>query len=548
MSATPQVSKPDWTAYSAAVRAIPFGKSLLTEWDTITAAGTDRAGVRWLCQNDRYYLLVKVLRRLDVWHPWVYARCREVENAPDGYVDIWAREHYKSTIITFAGCIQDIVIDPELCTGIFSHTKPIAKGFLSQIQRELEGNETLIAAFPDVFYANPSKESPSWSLDNGLIVKRQGNPKEATLEAHGLVDGQPTSKHFGKLLYDDVVTRESVNTPEQIAKTTEAWELSDNLGTAGGRKQIVGTRYHYADTYAEIIKRGAAKARIYPATHDGTMDGTPVLFTQSEWNRRVRDQGEATVACQLLANPLAGHQRMFNVNDLQTYEVRPLTLMAYLLIDPARSVKKESANTAMVVLGIDHAGNKYLLDGIDHKVDLMDRWRWMRDLWWAWKSAPGIQGLHVGYERYGAIADLDYFKERMKIEKDPNTGRHLSFDITELEWPRDGQRSKEDRVQRLVPDIRGHRFYLPYPTDEERLTKLQRNMMGQGYDYRVARPILRLDENGNKYDLTERFRMQVSFFPFGGLVDVIDAVSRIYDMEPIAPEYVDQQSLEPEYV
>lgn len=232
---------------------------------------------------------------------------------------------------------------------------------------------------------------------------------------------------------------------------------------------------------------------------------------------------------------------MFNVQDLQTYEVRPLTLMAYLLIDPARSVKKESANTAMVVLGIDHAGNKYLLDGIDHKVDLMDRWKWMRDLWFNWKQAPGIVGIHVGYERFGAIADLDYFKERMKIEG-------CNFDITELEWPRDGERSKQDRVQRLVPDIKGHRFYLPYATDENRLTKLQRNMMGQGYDYRLARPILRLDENGNKYDLTERFRMQVSFFPFGGLVDVIDAVSRIYDIEPVPPEYVDQQSLEPEFV
>jgi hypothetical protein len=525
---------------SSFVQSLPFNE-LLSFWDEGDQKGTDKDSIRQLCLVDRYYLLIKLLKRYDCWHPWIYARCREVEKAPDGYVDIWAREHYKSTIITFGGCIQDILIDPELCTGLFSHTKPIAKGFLAQIQRELESNENLKSVFPDILWQNPAKQSPSWSLDGGLIVRRKGNPKESTIEAHGLVDGQPTSKHFGKLLYDDVVTRESVNTPEQIAKTTEAWELSDNLGTAGGRKQIVGTRYHYADTYAEIIKRGAAKARIYPATHDGTMDGHPVLFTDAEWARRVRDQGEATVACQLLANPLAGHQRMFNVNDLQTYEVRPLTLMGYLLIDPARSVKKESANTAMVVIGIDHAGNKYLLDGIDHKVDLMDRWRWMRDLWGNWRQAPGIVGLHVGYERYGAIADLDYFKERMKIE-------NCNFDIAELEWPRDGERSKNDRVQRLVPDIRGHRFYLPYPTDHDRLTKIQRNMMGQGYDYRLARPILRLDENGHKYDLTERLRSQVSFFPFGGLVDVIDAVSRIYDMTPIAPEYVDQQSLEPEFV
>lgn len=538
---------PHLHALSDFVQSLPFNE-LLSFWDDGDQKGTDKAAIRQLCLVDRYYLLIKLLKRYDAWHPWIYDRCREVERASDGYCDIWAREHYKSTIITFAGMIQEVLRDPEVSIGLFSHTKPIAKGFLAQIQRELEANENLKLVFPDILWKNPAKESPSWSLDGGLIVRRRSNPKEATIEAHGLVDGQPTSKHFSLLVYDDVVTRESVNTPEQIAKTTEAWELSDNLGTAGGRKWIIGTRYHYADTYAEIIKRGAAKPRIYPATHDGTMDGRPVLFTQSEWDRRVRDQGEATVACQLLANPLAGHQRMFNVSDLQTYEVRPLTLMAYLLVDPARSVKKESANTAMVVLGIDHAGNKYLLDGIDHKVDLMDRWRWMRDLWWAWRAAPGIVGLHVGYERYGAIADLDYFKERMKIEKDPLTQRHLTFDITELEWPRDGNRSKEDRVQRLVPDIRGHRFYLPYPTDEKRLTKLQRNMMGQGYDYRLARPILRLDENGNKYDLTERFRMQVSFFPFGGLVDVIDAVSRIYDMEPIVPEYIDQQSLEPEHV
>ena len=271
------------------------------------------------------------------------------------------------------------------------------------------------------------------------------------------------------------------------------------------------------------------------------MGGRPVLFTQAEWERRIRDQGEATVACQLLANPLAGHQRMFDVNDLQTYEVRPLTLMGYLLIDPARSVKKESANTAMVVLGLDAAGNKYLLDGVDHKMDLMDRWKWMRDLWETWRSAPGMMGLHVGYERYGAIADLDYFKERQRIEK-------ISFEISELEWPRDGQRSKEDRVQRLVPDIRGHRFYLPYPTNDDRLTRVQRDMIGQGYEYRLARPILRLDENKQRYDLTERLRMQVSYFPFGGLVDIIDATSRIYDMEPKTPEYVDQTSLEPEYV
>lgn len=539
MSESQTASPPSSTSYSDAVQSLPFNE-LLSTWDEIDERGTDIQGIRWLSLNDRYYLLVKVLRRYDAWHPWIYARCREVEASPDGHCDIWAREHYKSTIITFAGIIQQVLRDRELTIGLFSHTKPIAKGFLAQIQRELESNENLKACFPEVLYANPAKESRSWSLDGGLIVKREGNPKEATIEAHGLVDGQPTSKHFQLMIYDDVVTRESVNTPEQIAKTTEAWELSDNLGTMGGRKWIIGTRYHYADTYSEIIKRGAAIARIYPATANGQMDGKPVLFTASEWARRIRDQGEATVACQLLANPLAGHQRMFDVNDLQVYEVRPGNLMIYLMVDPAHSMKRDSDHTAMVVLGVDSQGNKYLLDGIDHKIQLPDKWRWMRDLWFKWRSMPGVAGIHVGYEKFGAMSDLQYFQERQRIEL-------MSFEIEELEWPRSGERSKSDRVQRLVPDIRGHRFYLPYATDDERLTRMQASMKASGYEYRISRSIIRKDENQVRYDLTERFRMQVSYFPFGGLVDVIDAASRIYDMEPVTPQFIDQESLEPEY-
>ena len=152
--------------------------------------------MRWLATVDRYYLLVKLLGRTDAWHPWLYARCREVEANPNGHLDLWAREHYKSTIITFAGIIQEILKDPEVTVGIFSHTKPIAKAFLAQIKREFEGNQLLQQLFPDILHAKPSQEATAWSLDGGIIVKRKSNPKEATVEAHGLVDGQPTSRHF----------------------------------------------------------------------------------------------------------------------------------------------------------------------------------------------------------------------------------------------------------------------------------------------------------------------------------------------------------------
>jgi hypothetical protein len=58
-------------------------------------------------------------------------------------LDVWARFHWKSNIKTLANTIRYILNDPEVTTAIFSHTRPIAKGFLSQIQREIKFNELL---------------------------------------------------------------------------------------------------------------------------------------------------------------------------------------------------------------------------------------------------------------------------------------------------------------------------------------------------------------------------------------------------------------------
>lgn len=519
---------------------VPFDK-IFEYWHDYTKNGRDIVAVRALALWDRFFLLVQIFGRRDLLHPWLFARCREVERSPDGYLDLWAREHYKSTIITFAGTIQEALRNPEITIGIFSHTGPIAKSFLKQIKQELERNERLQDLFPDVLYKNPYGEAPSWSLDGGLILRRKSNPKEATFEAHGLVDGQPTSKHFSLLVYDDVVVKESVSTSEQVAKTTEAWELSDNLGASGGRKWHIGTRWSYADTYDAILKKEILKVRLHPATDDGTFTGNPVLLTPEALRDKKIAQGEAVFACQMLQDPLAGQNRMFDVADIQDFEIRPATLSIYIMCDPARSKKKDSALTAMSVIGIDYALNKYLLDGYNHQMDLKERWEHFARLYVRWSAMPGVQIVRMGYEVYGAQADMDYFLEQMQKPDNPR------FEIVELAWPREGPGSKIDRIQRLGPDFRAHKFFVPYNTDPKALTRNQANMEKSGYSHRVAQRIRKKDKEGNMYDLVAQFKEQVHYFPYGGLKDLVDAASRLYDMEPRAPVYNEPRYVEPEY-
>lgn len=388
----------------------------------------------------------------------------------DGCLDLWAREHYKSTILTFAGNIFRIIrshgenpVDPiEVTVGIFSHTKPIAKGFLRQIKFEAETNEHLHAVFDDVFWSNPRKESPKWTEDEGITFKRKSNPKEATIEAHGLVDGQPTSKHFRHRHYDDVVTLESVTTPDMIAKTTSAYEMSDNLGTEGGTFAVVGTHYHFADTYADMIKRGTVHLRKHPCTKDGTDNFTAencVLMQLETLKNKRRVQGPYTFGTQMLLNPKGDDSQTFKKEWLQYVFNEPTRdgLNTYILCDPANEKRKTNDYTTFFVIGLGPDQNYLVCDVIRDRLNLTERTKALFDLHKAWKPRA------VGYEKYGMQADIQHIQTEMERN-------NYRFGITEL----GGSTPKLDRIRRLIPLFEQGRFYLRKSrmyTDYEGITR-----------------------------------------------------------------------------
>ncbi len=447
---------------------------------------------RNLAQNDLFYLLTAILGRKDINRDWLFERCREVEAGPDGYLDLWAREHYKSSIITYALTIRDILRDPEITVGIFSFNRPTAKAFLRQIKREFETNEKLKALFPDILWENPQRDAPKWSEDDGLIVKRKGNPKESTIEAHGLVEGAPTSKHFKLMVYDDVVTPESVTTPDMIAKVTAGWEMSLNLAADGGVARYIGTRYHFNDTYRMILERGAAKERRHPITYEGTAEGTPVLWTREQVAKRRRDAGPFTFASQMLLDPTADRKQGFHEDWIRFYQHGGDFggMNKYLIVDPASEKKKTSDYTAMVVIGLGTDENFYLIDAIRDRLSLTERGDAVFALHRRWRPK------RVGYEKYGMMADIEYIKERQQRE-------NYRFEIIEL----GGQIAKLDRIRRMIPIFEAERFLLP-------------------------ESLFKVDYEGRHIDLVQTFlNDEYRPFPVGLHDDFFDATSRIMDQD-----------------
>lgn len=468
-----------------------------------------RQARRWLCRNDLFYLLTVACRRKDMNHDWLFARCREVGGAPDGYLDLWAREHYKSTIITFGLSLQDVLAshgqDPEpryggreVTIGMFSHTRPSAKGFLRQIKVEAESNAELIEMFPDVLWENPARQAPKWSEDEGLIFRRKSNPKEATIEAWGLVDGQPTGKHFFVRMYDDVVTERSV-TVEMIPKTTIAWELSNNLGTEGGVERYAGTTYALADTYAVMRTRGIP-TRIYPCTSDGSEDfeGKAVLRSPEFLADKRRKQGPYTFGAQMLLNPKADTAQGFREEWLRYWPATNTTdLNLYLLVDPASKKRATNDYTSMWVVGVGGDDNYYVVDGVRDRLNLTERTKWLFKLHRKWRPRS------VGYEEYGKDADIEHMQGEMERQ-------NYRFGIT----PLGGSLAKPDRIRRLVPVFEQGRMFLP-----------QAGIVHLTYE-KVQVNIVRqfIDE-------------EYTAFPVGGHDDMLDCLARILepDLGVIAP-------------
>jgi len=476
--------------------------------------------------------------------------------SPYGYIDLWAREHYKSTIITYAASIQEILQthgdsdisgirgpDPgatgqgardllrlearadlpqlrddgqglaegsgagggggreqddsgggdlggsrEVTIGIFSHNNSIARRFLEQIKRTLTDNQLLKDLFPDILYQRPDRESPMWS-QSGFIVKRDGNPKEPTVGGHGLVDGMPTGAHYSLLVYDDVVSEKHVTTPEQIQKTTEAWELSRFLGTDGGRVKYIGTRYHYNDTYRTILQRNIVTPRIYPATLDGRLEGEPVFLSRNRWKELVQGGDTYILACQMMQDPKADSAAGFQREWLNYWDADKWSGMnVYLLCDPANSKNKKSDWTSINVIGLGADGNKYWIDGIRDRLNMKER----SDAIFAFHRK--YRPIGVGYEKYGHQTDIEYIQREQGLV-------NYRFEVT----PLGGTMGKNDRIRRLVPDLAKGKWYWP------------KHIYKTLYD-------------GTNCDVVEQTLLE-EYDPFPVPIhdDTLDCMSRIYD-------------------
>jgi len=329
-----------------------------------------------LFREDLWALLYFGLKVTSANHPFIVKACKEVQDGPGDHVlYIWARGHYKSSIITRAETIRKIIRNAEERIAIFSYSQPIAQGFLRSIKEVLERSALLKACYPDILWKNPGKEAPKWSESDGLIVKRAGHYVESTLEAWGLIQGMPTSRHFTHIVNDDIETEQTVYSPEVTEKLKYMFELSLNLISERGTHVVVGTPYHHLGLLEYLRGKTAPDGKkIYelslkPATKNGLANGTPVLLSRKQLDEL--KGSPRTFNTQQLLNPTPqGTQKLDNrlLKEVLPSDI-PSNVYKFMLIDAAGvDHTREGDAWAIGVLGVEPfrddlgASDLYVLD------------------------------------------------------------------------------------------------------------------------------------------------------------------------------------------
>jgi hypothetical protein len=440
--------------------------------------------IQVLGEEDLFFLLYFVLDCQFLNTAFHVPKIYEVQEDNSRTLDLWAREHGKTTIITYGLLIWKVLKDPNITIGIFSHTRSIAKGFLRRIKIAFETNQRLIKAWPHVVYENPEKDSQKWSEEDGIVLKRTTVVPEATIEAWGLTDNMPTSKHFSEIHYDDIETERSVTTPEQIEKTKEAFRMSHNLGKLGGTMRVIGTIYHYHGLNQKLLEGGEWKVRYYPGEDD---NGNPTYWPKEVVIQKRKDMGPYVYSTQILLKPVTAENQTFDPKWITHFKNISGTNY-YIICDPAGSKHKKSDSTVFWVVAVDGFKNKFVVDGIRDKLNLGERWRALKSLVIKWRP------MNVGYEQYGLMSDVDYFKEKMAEEG-------CYFNLVKLQ----GIVSKTDRISVLVPEFESGKIKFP-----------------------VYLPYRSID--GKSHDLVQEFIMdEYMKYPFCEHDDMLDCLARIKD-------------------
>jgi predicted phage terminase large subunit-like protein len=226
---------------------------------------------------------------------------------------------------------------PEINILIVSKTGDLAEATVAAIKNRIENDQRYINVFGDLKPRNPQK----WA-DSEFFVKRKTISKFPTLRGCGMM-GSLTGGGYDLIIADDIIDEENINTQLQLEKSSR-WFFKVLLTTlfSGGGCFAIGTRWHYADLYSELLAKW--QHRVYKAidNYENVEKGeVPKVLWPQVWPyprlmQKLDDIGTIYFNCQYQNDPTSMKGDLLKAEWLHPWEQLPSpNLPVYAGVDPS---------------------------------------------------------------------------------------------------------------------------------------------------------------------------------------------------------------------
>jgi hypothetical protein len=457
---------------------VPYFKDYAGAYQYIKKKPSSTISVlRKLILDDLFFLLYFVMGApANDKNGFVVARCKDVQDDvkkfEDGecynFLDLWARGHFKSTSITMGSTIQFMLKYPNKSTLILSFKKGNAEKFLEEIRDVLE-KDVMKDVFPDILYRDPTNQTSGsrvWSVQRGLLLKRESTRKEKNLETAGLHEGMPTGMHYDRIIYDDIETEDMADSVEQLDKAYQKFDMSRNLRMIGENIptmfRVIGTPYSHLGALVRIRDKTIVNedntetllynTRIIPVWDENEV---PQLVSHDELREL---KASDNFNSQQLCDPTPSGSANFTREHLKevSKEDIPKRLVKFIIVDPAGdNHDKKGDSWSIMCIGVEPhtddlgASNIYITDLILRPMREAEAPKKIAEMYTrnGVVCAIGIEQINMGYlkmyvrdilrETYGITLseeDKTLIALRPQRSKGGNKGKRRRIEMA-LTWP-----------------------------------------------------------------------------------------------------------------
>ena len=337
---------------------------------------------------------------------------------------LFPRDHGKSRLIAYR-VAWELTKDPTLRILYISATANLAEKQLGFIKGILT-SDIYRRYWPQHVHADEGKRS-RWTTSEIALdhpLRKKENVRDPSIFTGGLTTSL-TGMHCDIAVLDDVVVYENAYTGEGRNKVKSQYSLLSSIEGANAKEWVVGTRYHPADLYNDLMQmtedlydaegNKVSEDNIYEVFEravEDMGDGTgEFLWPQQQrkdgkffgFNRQIlaKKRGQYLDKSQFRAqyynDPTDPDNVPVGSEKFQYYERKHLKqeggfwyykdnkLNVFAAVDFAFSLSKKADYTAIVVVGIDADNNIYVLDidrfrtdriseYFDHIFHLVSKW------------------------------------------------------------------------------------------------------------------------------------------------------------------------------